>query len=164
NIHKPAGMVNSDCYELDKVNPNLAVGYEKEYTDEGVTFRNNVFMHVLRGGPQGGGYSTVEDLLKFDVALRSNKLVGAEYVKMLLTAKPELNSPNYGFGFQVDGERQIVGHGGGFPGIGSNLDMFLSNGFTAAMMSNYGNGAGRSVTGKMREMALAGQDARTANR
>jgi CubicO group peptidase (beta-lactamase class C family) len=164
NIYKPAGMVNSDCYELDQVNPNLAVGYDKVYTDEGVSFRNNVFEHVLRGGPQGGGYSTVEDLLRFDVALRSNKLVGAEYVKLLLSAKPELNSPNYGFGFQVDREQQIVGHGGGFPGISSNLDMFLSNGFTAVVMSNYGNGAGRSVTEKMRELALAGQEGRMANR
>ena len=30
NIYKPAGMINSDCYELDHVNQNLAVGYEKE--------------------------------------------------------------------------------------------------------------------------------------
>ena len=164
NIHKPAGMVNSDCYELDKVNPNLAVGYDKEFTDDGVWFRNNIFSHVLRGGPQGGGYSTVEDLLKFDVALRSNKLVGAEYVKLLLSGKPELNSPQYGFGFQVNQEQQIVGHGGGFSGISSNLDMFLGNGYTAVMMSNYGNGAGQSVSEKMRELVMAGQETRTANR
>src|SRR5262249_4825572 len=30
NIYRPAGMTNSDCYELDRVNTNLAVGYEKE--------------------------------------------------------------------------------------------------------------------------------------
>src|SRR5581483_7336344 len=125
NIYKPAGMINTDAYELDRVTPNPAVGYEKEFTDGGVTFRNNIFQHVMRGGPAGGGYSTVEDLLKFDVALRSNKLVGAEYVKLLLSAKPELNSPDYGFGFSIDRERQIVGHSGGFPGISSNLDMFL---------------------------------------
>ncbi|HEY7546104.1 MAG TPA: serine hydrolase domain-containing protein, partial [Blastocatellia bacterium] len=58
NITKPAGMINTDCYELDKVNPNLAVGYDKQITDDGVTFTNNIFAHVLRGGPQGGGYST----------------------------------------------------------------------------------------------------------
>src|SRR5215471_10151806 len=42
NIYKPAGMINSDCYDLDRVNPNLAVGYEKDYTDDGVRFRNNI--------------------------------------------------------------------------------------------------------------------------
>lgn len=156
NIYKPAGMTNTDAYELDLVTPNLAVGYQKEYTDGGVRFRNNVFQHVIRGGPAGGGYSTVGDLLKFDAALRANKLVGAEYVKQLLSAKPELNSPEYGYGFGVDTKNRIVGHSGGFPGISSNLDMFLDSGYTAIVMSNYG-GASQPVTRKMQELILGGQ-------
>jgi CubicO group peptidase (beta-lactamase class C family) len=151
NITRPAGMINTACFELDNVNPNLAVGYEKEFTDDGYHFTNNIFDHVLRGGPQGGGYSTVEDLLRFDVALRSNKLVGAEYVKLLLSPKPELNSPRYGYGFQIDTDAQIAGHGGGFKGINSNLDMFLGTGWTAVVMSNYG-GAPPPVQQKMREL------------
>lgn len=163
NIYKPAGMTNTDCYELDKVNPNLAVGYDKQFTDAGSTFTNNVFAHVLRGGPQGGGYSTVEDLLKFEVALRSNKLVGAEYVKQLLSAKPELNSPDYGYGFQIDKEVLSAGHGGGFLGISSNLEMFLGTGWSAIVMSNYG-GASFSVTEKMRQLVQANRETRMANR
>jgi CubicO group peptidase (beta-lactamase class C family) len=163
NIYRPAGMINSDCYELDHVNPNLAVGYEKEYTDNGIVFRNNIFSHVLRGGPQGGGYSTVEDLLKFDVALRSGKLVGKEYVKLLLSAKPELKSPQYGYGFQIDTEHQIAGHSGGFLGISSNLDMFLGNGYTAVVMSNYGQGS-FPVSDKIQQMVLSGQPAQMSNR
>jgi len=162
NITKPAGMVNTDCYELDKVNANLAVGYDKQITDGGVSFTNNIFAHVLRGGPQGGGYSTVEDLLKFDLALRSNKLVGAEYVKLLLSAKPELNSQNYGYGFQVNSELQVVGHGGGFPGISSNLDMFLGTGWTAVVMSNYSRGA-QPVQQKMRELIRSDLEVRASS-
>lgn len=158
NIYKVAGMTNTDCYELDRVNPNLAVGYEKEYTDDGIRFRNNIFSHVMRGGPAGGGYSTVEDLLKFAVALRSNKLVGESYVKLLLSAKPELNSPRYGFGFSIDPENQVVGHSGGFEGISSNLDIFLGSGYTAIVMSNYGNGA-MPFESKMQELILASQSA-----
>jgi CubicO group peptidase (beta-lactamase class C family) len=163
NISRPAGMINTDCYELDRVNPNLAVGYQKEFTDQGVRFRNNIFEHVIRGGPAGGGYSTVEDLLRFDVALRSHKLVGAEYVKLLLSPKPELNSPDYGYGFQIDRERQIAGHSGGFPGISSNLDLFLDSGYTAVVMSNYG-GASQPVVAKIQELVLAGQEARVTSR
>jgi CubicO group peptidase (beta-lactamase class C family) len=162
NITKPAGMVNTGCFELDKVNPNLAVGYEKEFTDDGVGFTNNIFEHVLRGGPQGGGYSTVEDLLKFDIALRSNKLIGAEYVKQLLSAKPELNSPGYGFGFSIDSKEQIAGHGGGFTGISSNLDMFLGTGWTAVVLSNYGRGA-QAVQQKMRELVRSVVEVRGSN-
>jgi CubicO group peptidase (beta-lactamase class C family) len=163
NIAKPAGMVNTDCYELDKVNANLAVGYDKQFTDEGVSFTNNIFAHVMRGGPQGGGYSTVEDLLKFDLALRSNKLVGAEYVKLLLSAKPELNSPGYGYGFQVNNELQVAGHGGGFIGINSNLDMFLGTGWTAIVMSNYSRGA-QPVQQKMRELIRSDLEVRAVSR
>ncbi|HYG09726.1 MAG TPA: serine hydrolase domain-containing protein [Pyrinomonadaceae bacterium] len=157
NIYKPAGMTNTDAYELDLVTPNLAVGYQKEYGEDGTArYRNNVFQHVIRGGPAGGGYSTVGDLLKFDAALRANKLVGAEYVSQLLSAKPELNSPQYGYGFGVDTKNRIVGHSGGFAGISSNLDMFLDSGYTAIVMSNYGGGS-QPVSRKMQELILAGQ-------
>ncbi|HEX8267656.1 MAG TPA: serine hydrolase domain-containing protein [Pyrinomonadaceae bacterium] len=137
NIYKPAGMINTDAYELDKVNPNLAVGYHKTFTDNGIVWSNNVFQHVMRGGPQGGGYSTVEDLLRFDQALRGGKLVSPAMVKVLTTPKPELNSRNYGYGFNANTAEGTAGHGGGFTGIHSNLNMFLNSGWTAIIMSNY---------------------------
>ncbi len=144
-------MTNTDAYDLDMVNPNLALGYEKEFTDDGVRFRNNLFKHVIKGTPAGGGYSTVEDLLKFDIALRSNKLVASEYSKLLLTSKPELNSPEYGYGFSINTKQSIAGHNGSFPGISSNLDMFLANGYTAVVMSNY-SGASMPVVSKIEEL------------
>jgi CubicO group peptidase (beta-lactamase class C family) len=161
NIYKPAGMINSDCYELDLVTPNLALGYEKEHTENGVRFRNNLFQHVIRGGPAGGGYSTVEDLLKFAVALRSNKLVSAEYTKLLITPKPELNSPRYGYGFGIDTEQGTAGHSGGFPGISSDLTIFLNSGYTAVVMSNYGSGS-RPVVERIRELVRSAKSPMSA--
>ena len=156
NIYRPAGMVNSDAYELDRVNPNLAVGYDKQFGESGVWFRNNIFDHVLRGGPAGGGYSTVEDLLRFDVALRSGKLVNAESRKVLLAPKPDLSSPDYGYGFSISAGGAVVGHSGGFTGINSNLDMFVNSGYTAVVMSNYSRGAD-PVMNKIRELLAAGR-------
>lgn len=151
NIYKPAEMVNTDAYELDKVNPNLAVGYHKTFTDNGIVWSNNVFQHVMRGGPQGGGYSTVEDLLRFDQALRGGKLVSPAMVKVLTTPKPELNSPNYGYGFAANTTNGTAGHSGGFTGIHSNMDMFLDSGWTAIVMSNYSL-AGGPVMQKMESL------------
>lgn len=157
NIYKPAGMTNTDCYELDSVNTNLAVGYDKQFTDNGVRWSNNIFAHVIRGGPQGGGYSTAEDLFRFDRALRSGKLVRAEMFRTLTTPKPELNSPEYGYGFGVDMAANTAGHSGGFLGISANLDMYLGSGWTAIVMSNYGRGSG-PVTQKMhRLIAVSGK-------
>jgi CubicO group peptidase (beta-lactamase class C family) len=149
NIHKPAGMINTDCYEMDKPVPNLAIGYTKEAGE----WKNNLYMHVIRGGPAGGGFSTVEDLLAFDIALRSHKLLSPEYTEMVWTAKPELNSPHYGFGFRAGGEPgdRIVGHAGGFPGINGKLDMHLDTGYTVAVLSNYDRAA-ETVASKIGEL------------
>ncbi len=157
NIYKLAGMVNSGCFEMDKPVPNLAMGYSKARSpDGGTVWTNNLYKHVIRGGPAGGGFSTVEDLLSFDIALRGHKLLSAKYTEMVWSGKPELGSPDYGFGFGVGGEEgnRIVGHGGGFPGINSNLDMFLDSGYTAAVMSNYDRGA-QPINSKIRELIAA---------
>jgi CubicO group peptidase (beta-lactamase class C family) len=154
NIYKRAGMTNSDSYDLDLVNSNLAVGYDKEYTDAGIVFRNNLYLHVIRGGPAGGGFSTVEDLLRFTVALRSGRLVGEEYVRMITTPKPELNSPNYGYGFGVLPEDGIVAHSGGAEGISAHLEMLTADGYTFALLSNYGGDTIAPITFKLRELLL----------
>src|SRR5438093_1137270 len=160
-VAKPAGMINTDAYELDHVNRNLAVGYEAEQTARGVEYRNNIFMHVIRGGPAGGGYSTVEDLTRFAEALKGGKLVSAQSVRLLTTPKPELSSPEYGFGFGIQAGGKIVGHSGGFPGISSQLDIYLGEDYTVAVMSNYGGGA-QPIIEKARSLLLAGR-AQTAS-
>ena len=142
HIYKPAGMTNSDCYDMDRPVPNLAIGYIKKFEDKGFYWRNNIYDHVIKGGPAGGGFSTVEDLVKFAQALRNNKLITRESLELLTTAKPELQSPNYGYGFTIakkDGE-PMVGHSGGFTGIRSVLRIFPKSGYTFAIMSNYNSG------------------------
>ncbi len=148
----PAGMTNTDCYQMDEPVPNLAIGYSRDSSRE-TGWTNNIFKHVVRGGPAGGGFSTVEDLLKFDISLRSHKLLHAESTELVWTGKPNLGSPDYGFGFGARGtsEDRIVGHSGGFPGISSNLDMCLDSGYTVAVMANY-DGIASTVSEKMREL------------
>jgi CubicO group peptidase (beta-lactamase class C family) len=155
-IFQPAGMTSTDSYELDRVTKNLAVGYEREDTPRGPRYRNNIFQHVIRGGPAGGGYSTVGDLTRFAVALQEGRLVSREGVRLLTTPKPELGSPDYGYGFGIDAGGRIVGHSGGFPGISAQLDIYLGDGYTVAVLANYG-GAAQPVIEKARTLLLAGR-------
>jgi D-alanyl-D-alanine carboxypeptidase len=58
HVYKPAGMNDTDAYELDHDTPNLAIGYTSE--DENGRYvpgprANNLFSHVVEGGPAGGG-------------------------------------------------------------------------------------------------------------
>jgi CubicO group peptidase (beta-lactamase class C family) len=158
NVTGPAGMTSTDCYELDTVNPNLAVGYQKQRTPQGVVVRNNVFAHVLRGGPAGGGYSTVQDLFRFGEALRGGKLLSAPSLAQLWSPHPEVASPGYGYGFFTEATPvgRVVGHSGGFTGISAYLSLYLDEGYTVAVLSNSG-GAATLVENKARELVLQGR-------
>ena len=159
HITGPAGMTNSDFYETDMVNKNLAVGYEREKGPNGsAVYRNNLYAHVVRGGPAGGGYSTVEDLLKFDQALRNGKLLKKESLDQLWRPYPEIGSEEYGLGWGID-ERaggKVVGHTGGFDGISAAFNMYLDAGYTVVTLSNMG-GAAQLVQDKARSLIEQGR-------
>jgi CubicO group peptidase (beta-lactamase class C family) len=153
-VYAKAGMPNSDAYDIDLVVPNLAIGYSRERTASGAQWRANTFEHVIRGGPAGGGYSTARDLLAFAEALRKGRLVSPSVAERLWTAKPELSSPEYGFGFGAgqDALGRRVGHSGGFSGISSVLDIYLDAGWTVVVLSNVDGGM-PPVSQKLREVA-----------
>ena len=161
HICKPAGMINTDCYEVDTPIPNLAIGYTREgYTEDEPRsdhWRNNLFMHASKGGPAGGGYSTVEDLLNFATALYGGKLVSPEYVDILTTGKVDAFGEGhqyaYLFGDTDNNGVRVVGHGGGAPGINSELKMYVDLGYTVAVMSNYDMGAS-IVARKIEELLM----------
>jgi CubicO group peptidase (beta-lactamase class C family) len=72
----------------------------------------------------------------------------------LWTAKPDLGSPEYGFGFGVgrDALGRTAGHSGGFPGIASILDIYPDSGWTIVVLSNVDGGMS-PVAQKLREVA-----------
>jgi CubicO group peptidase (beta-lactamase class C family) len=139
----PAGMTSTDCYELDHVNDNLAVGYERRPSPAGTEYFNNIFFHVIRGGPAGGGYSTVSDLLRFDQALRAGTLLKKESLAAAWTPVKAADAFHYGLGFSVEETPagRIVGHGGDFAGISAGLNIYLDSGHTVAVLSNYDHAA-----------------------
>ena len=152
----PAGMTNTDCYDIKDPVENVAIGYTRmSFTEEELDHPvANLFLNPTKGGPAGGGYSTVEDLLKFDLALRGNKLLPKEYFDIVSTAKVDRDeNRGYAYFFEekfLNGER-IIGHGGGAAGIHANLAMFMDSGWTVAMMSNYDFGI-RGLRGKVDEL------------
>lgn len=135
NIYAPAGMGDTDCYDMDCPVENLAIGYWK--SDECPSgWKNNYYEHVVRGGPAGGGFSTSPDLWRFARALETGKLVSDESLEQLWTDHFE-EGYGYGFGISEGPSGKVVGHGGGFTGINAHLDMFLDSGYIVAVMTNY---------------------------
>jgi len=138
-IYGPAGMTDSDCYEMDYPVENLAIGYSPDWKSP-YKWQNNLYQHVLKGGPAGGGFSTVKDLHRFALALLGGKLVSKPMLETLWT---DFKGANYGYGFTVvqSPGGKAVGHAGGFPGINSQLIIYVDSGYIVAVMSNHDNGA-----------------------
>jgi CubicO group peptidase (beta-lactamase class C family) len=170
HIFKPAGMVNTDSYEKDHAIPNLAVGYtrlnDSGRADPSAPRRENTPMRPAKGSSAGGGYSTVEDLLRFSVALRGNELLSQKYTEILTTGKVEVGMPvgkyAYGFGDKLFNGKHIVGHNGGSAGIGANFDMFPELGYTAVVLTNYDAPVMMPVIMRLRAMIPTNSSATSA--
>ena len=93
------------------------------------------------GTSAGGGYTTAEDLMKFDHALISHKLLNQKYTEMLTAGKVITPMPGlkYAYGFEErispDGIRSI-GHGGGAPGMNASFTIFTDTGYTIIVLAN----------------------------
>lgn len=109
------------------------------------------------GNSAGGGLSTVRDLLKFDVALRRHKLLGANYTNLILAPKVDTGEGEaYGYGFeinQVKGSR-IVGHSGGTADVDNKFEMYLDDGYTVIALTK--PHAAKNITRKLKELITQG--------
>lgn len=146
HIFKPAGMIATASEPEDQVVADRSVGYMRS---DGTGWQRNTDTLPYRGTSAGGGYSTVEDLLKFATALQTNKLLKPQYTEMLTTGKVETPNGKYAYGFQdatVNGTR-CFGHGGGAPGMNGELKICPGPGYVVAVLSNLDPPAATRVAG-----------------
>jgi CubicO group peptidase (beta-lactamase class C family) len=140
HIFDPADMDNTfDSYRI-KTFSNWAMGYDKVQEEGKAFWRKTGFFGKTGSPPSGGEFSTVDDLLKFSEALRSDLLIRSKSKELLMSAKPGLNSKHYGYGFWIESSRKfgrVVGHGGVAPGVSANFRMFLDRGYTLITLSNF---------------------------
>jgi CubicO group peptidase (beta-lactamase class C family) len=75
-IFTPVGMKSTGYIQSDGIEAGVATGYTRRAGDG--QLRSNIFMHGAAGSAAGGGYSTLADLLAFDIALRGGRIPGAK--------------------------------------------------------------------------------------
>jgi hypothetical protein len=112
--------------------PNRAIGYtSQDSSDQGPANGSsasharqpNSWSLAGRGSPAGGGYSTVDDFLRLDSALRG-RLLPAAFADSLLPSA-----------FRSGGATPIR-YGGGGPGANTEY-LGFSDGYTIIVFSNY---------------------------
>lgn len=125
HVTGPAGMNDTQHYLIDAPVPNRAVGY----TATRGPLQPNTYSLAGRGSPAGGGYSTVDDFLKLDAALRGKQLLPAAFDSIL--------GPTFSRG-------EVVSYGGGGPGTNTHYAAW-SDGVTIIVFSNRDPSAGTVV-------------------
>ncbi len=159
-IFDPAGMGGSTFVIDDALAPRLARGHANR--PDGIDVEQPAREHAGRGYkvPNGGVYSTVDDLARFAAAVMGRggaALFGEEMrAEVLGVQTPEDPDSGYGLGFSisaVDG-RVLAGHGGSVAGYTASLLFEPATGLTVVLLRNYNRGAtnlGRAA----RELLLA---------
>ena len=134
HIFKPAGMTATASEPEEQTVADRSVGYMRSASD----WRPNTDTLPYRGTSAGGGYSTVEDLLRFATALQTHKLLNAQYTQEVTTGKVDAGRGKYAYGFQdsvINGTR-CFGHGGGAPGMNGMLQICPDTGYVIAVLAN----------------------------
>ena len=132
NIFQPLAMKDSGVYNDFHLIENKASGYYLNNYE--IIPCEYVNMSMVFGC--GGLYSTVLDMLKWDMALKSDKLLSKKSIDKMNTDYQS----NYGYGVEVnvvDG-KQVVSHDGGYSGFLTKIDRHLDDDFVIVVLSNYG--------------------------
>jgi len=144
DVFEPLGMKNTFIYRKgNKITvDNIANGYRSRRRKVSDNYQNGVV-------GDKGVYTTVEDLLKFDQALYSGKVVSKKNMEVAFTpAHKRLHvHDNYGLGWRINGKdpkNKIVYHSGWWKGFRSYFIRQLGTKKTIIVLSNVAN---RSIFG-----------------
>jgi len=145
-IFKPLvlGMLDTGVEDMTIVD-DMASGYH--LTKDQLIHCHYINMDTVLSS--GGMYSTAEDLLIWDDALKTGKLLTKESIIKMNTAYME----GYGYGVFVNRRagKTVIEHDGGCVGFLSDFRRHVDNDFAVAVLSNYGFAA----VGKISEVIAA---------
>ena len=128
NIFDPTGMSSTSVYKYvvgkDPEMPNRVFGYDTKLNGEDRIYHDIHYLNPVQG--DGGIYSTLGDLLKWDRALYTNTLVSEETLSEAYTPGKLNNGDetNYGFGWFIEKsvtDKKVVFHSGGWVGFGTYI-------------------------------------------
>lgn len=86
NIFDKAGMTSTGFYSMDDINANTAEGYKSivDEDDNIIGYKKNIYCYPPKGTPDGGAYTTAEDLTKFLKSIRNHVILDEKYADMFL--------------------------------------------------------------------------------
>jgi CubicO group peptidase (beta-lactamase class C family) len=137
-VCRPAGMCQTAFPRLDELPGSAAVGY---LPNRG--WRTNHFHLPVRGGGDGGVYSTAADIARFWRELFAGNIVARDTVELMIHSLrgPSGSSRRYGLGFWIAEDAPTVQLEGSDPGISFRSGFAPQSGLVYTVISNTTSGA-----------------------
>ncbi|MGK7888226.1 MAG: serine hydrolase domain-containing protein [Leptolyngbyaceae cyanobacterium] len=155
HIFAKAGMINSDFLALDGIDENVAQGYIPITNKAGdvTTWQSNIYSTTPEAAADGGASSTVDDLIRFAQALRTEELLSPAQTTAILTPQvwdaddPETGEVwKYGYGnqflFNQQGELLRWGHTGEEDGVSCRFYHYPHQNVDVVILANQSGCAG----------------------
>ncbi len=152
NIFTPLGMKNTFVYNTrrstNKIPDNYALGFVHSDSLKGYILPDKLpadNMVYWLDGITGDGTvnSTTGDLLKWEMALQTNKLISeaslGEMLSPLVPTSPRPGASSYGFGVGVDPKTaygKVISHTGGWPGYATLVKSYADSNKTVIILCN----------------------------
>ena len=153
-IFKPLGMTTARMNDLGVVVPHRAQGYAWVNG----TLRNGEYVSPTQPYAAGALLVSVLDLVKWDAALTSGKLLKPESYAAMYAPAPltDGRTSPYGFGWELSPyrTRPRIGHGGGIPGFSTFLARFVDDKLTVIVLANEGSGAAERLANGIAEFYI----------
>ncbi len=169
HIFRPAGMTSAFYGEADGEVENVAepltnlfsIGPNAYRYRRGMP-RKAIYELAARGGPMGGATLTAHDLLRFELALGSGKLISAARRAEIETptspsgagAKGLSGDVREGLGVEVvrQNGHLLFGHTGGDLGVAASMYIYPDHDLTIIVLTNRDPRAGRVLTSYSRAL------------
>jgi D-alanyl-D-alanine carboxypeptidase len=139
-IFQPLGMTHTRVNDLQAIIPNRAQGYSWD----GAALRNGEYVSPTQPFAAGALVSTVNDLVKWDAALYTEKLLKKSTLEQMWapTSLSQGGTAAYGFGWQVEtvNRHRMIAHGGGIPGFATYIARFVDDKLTVIVLTNGDSG------------------------
>lgn len=145
HIFHKVGMKDAGYFEMDRLPERTALGYIED--SEG-TWKTNIYSLPAKGGPDGGAFVSVEDMVRFWQALTNHQLLSMEMTEVLFMPREIVDEEDniyYGYcGFmELDDSKKVVKYiqMGYDPGVNYRAVYYPETKTTIVVCSNESEGA-----------------------
>src|SRR3990167_7485590 len=150
NIINAIGLKNTFPEYLDSIADKMATGYSRKDLDNRLPINN---FNSRAETPAAGFCSTAEDLCKYFSAhiIGSGELLTdkskREMQRKVWKVEGAEDKEEYGLGIKIDyeGDRRLIGHGGGFPGFITKSFFDPKDELAVVVLTNWNGGGAEKI-------------------